>query len=298
MNSVEKMGEDGFPIYGADFKLVEGLRIGKLTVNYKVPRPANVKSGTWWQCTCDCGAVVIKRSDNLKAGGTRGGSAAQKNKGCRTCGSEECNNSGIKNRNVVGMIKSSHIDTTVGGAEILFNTGYIDVSNRSEIVICRCSLCEQSFPTTKRSQSTTCGCKQGKPVRSLFDYIAQRGCKSKGELAIYNLLTNNHISFIQEKKFDDLIDKARLPFDFYVSTLQGNYIIEFDGEQHFKETFYFGNLRDIRKHDLMKNQYCFRHNIPIIRIPYDVEPKIEDIMLSTSKYILTPENQKNYYERG
>ena len=184
MNSIEKMGEDGFPVYGADFKLVEGLRIGKLTVKQK----AYKKGSHWyWECVCDCGAVVVKRSDNLKAGGTRGGSAAQKNKGCRTCGSEECNNSGIKNRNVTGMIKSSHTDSTVGGAEILFNTGYIDVSNRSEIVMCRCSLCGQPFPTTKRSQSTTCGCKQGKPVRSLFDYIAQRGCKSRGELAIYNL---------------------------------------------------------------------------------------------------------------
>jgi hypothetical protein len=47
----------------------------------------------------------------------------------------------------------------------------------------------------------------------------------------------------------------------------------------------------------MKNQYCFKHHIPIIRIPYDVEPKKEDILLETSKYILTPQNQKQYYEK-
>jgi hypothetical protein len=99
MNTIEKLGEDGFPVYGSDFKLLEGLRIGKLTVRKRVERPANVKSGIWWECVCDCGAVVVKRSDNLKAGATRGGSAAQKNKGCRTCGSEKCNGSGIKNRN-------------------------------------------------------------------------------------------------------------------------------------------------------------------------------------------------------
>ena len=104
-----------------------------------------------------------------------------------------------------------------------------------------------------------------------------------------------NLKAFQEKKFDDLMDKARLPFDFYVLTPKGPYIIEYDGEQHFRETSYFGSFRNTRKHDLMKNQYCFKNNIPIIRIPYDVEPKVEDIMLATSKYILTKENQKEYY---
>ena len=45
MNTIEKLGEDGFPVYGSDFKLLEGLRIGKLTVRKRVERPANVKSG-------------------------------------------------------------------------------------------------------------------------------------------------------------------------------------------------------------------------------------------------------------
>ena len=295
MNTIEKLGEDGFPVYGSDFKLLEGLRIGKLTVRKRVERPANVKSGIWWECVCDCGAVVVKRSDNLKAGATRGGSAAQKNKGCRTCGSEKCNGSGIKNRNTNGMIKSSHTNSNLGGAKIIEHTGFIDESNRSEIVMCKCTACGQPFPTTKRSQSTTCGCTSGKPVRSFSDYIAQRGCKSKGEWAIYNLLVKHKMTFIQEKKFDDLMDKARLPFDFYVLTPKGPYIIEYDGEQHFRETSYFGSFRNTRKHYLMKNQYCFKNNIPIIRIPYDVEPKIEDITLATSKYILTKENQKEYY---
>ena len=35
MNTIEKMEEDGYPIYGADFKLADGMRIGKLIVNGK-----------------------------------------------------------------------------------------------------------------------------------------------------------------------------------------------------------------------------------------------------------------------
>lgn len=290
MNTIEKLGEDGYPIYGADFKLVEGMRIGKLIVNGRASKK------DYFKCTCDCGAVVEKRRDNLKAGALRGGSAAQKNKGCRTCGAEACNKSGIKNRNTAGSIISSHTETNVGGAKIIAETDYIDMSNRSTIIICECTVCGQPFPTTKRSQACTCGCTSNSPVRTVEDYAAERGCRSLGELNIFNLLNKMKLNFVQEKKFDDLIDKARLPFDFYIYGPDGEYIIEFDGEQHFREISYFRNFKETRKHDLMKNQYCFTHNIPIIRIPYGVEPVEKDVALSTSKYIITSENQKEYYD--
>ena len=289
MNTIEKMGEDGYPIYGADFKLVDGMRIGKLIVNGKGSKPK------YFKCTCDCGAVVEKRQDNLKAGALRGGSAAQKNKGCRTCGAEACNKSGIKNRNIAGSIISSHTDTNVGGAKILYETDYIDTSNRSTIIICECSRCGKPFPTTKRSQASGCGCAIGKPTPSLEDFVAQRQCSSRGEEMISKLLTKMKLNFVMQKKYDDLVDVARLPFDFFVSGPNGNYIIEYDGKQHFKDIKYF-NFKTIRKHDLMKNQYCFTRNIPIIHIPFTVVDVTEqDVALETSKYILTPENQKEYY---
>ena len=75
MNTQVGIGDDGYPIIGSDFKLVAGLRVGKLTVIGRVAHPEG-KSGSWWECVCDCGARVIKRSDNLKAGATRGGPAA------------------------------------------------------------------------------------------------------------------------------------------------------------------------------------------------------------------------------
>lgn len=300
MNVIEKIGEDGFPIYGPGFKVEAGVRVGKLTVNKIVPAPSHIKckDKVFWSCTCDCGEEVVKRTDYLVDGALRGGSGAHKNKGCRTCGIGACDKSGIKNRNIAGRIISSHTETTLGGALIIAETDYIDLSNRSTIVVCECNRCGNLFPTTRRSQAVTCGCLQGRLPRTVEDFAAERGCRSLGELNIFNLLNKMKLNFVQERKFNDLIDKARLPFDFYVYGPDGDYIIEYDGKQHFKEIKYFNNFQETRKHDLMKNQYCFRHNIPIIRIPYDVEPKIEDIILSTSKYILTPENQKDYYERG
>ena len=73
------------------------------------------------------------------------------------------------------------------------------------------------------------------------------------------------------------------------------YIIEYDGIQHF-ERGHFPNTFDMtHKNDLLKNQYCFTHNIPLIRIPYDKEYSINDLKLETTQFLLTPQNEEQYY---
>ena len=46
----------------------------------------------------------------------------------------------------------------------------------------------------------------------------------------------------------------------------------------------------------MKNKYCFKHNIPIIRISYYADYTLEDLKLETTRFLLTPENEEEYYE--
>lgn len=294
--------EDKYPIYGNDYEIIEGLRVGKLIVKKRVDAPINVKTnkpmgGIWYECQCDCGNVVIKRKDNIKAGALRGGPAAQKNKGCRTCGDEKCNHSGIKQRNTQGLIISHHTDTNLAGNKILFSTGYIDLSNRSEIIICECPHCKQPYPTTRRSQSASCGCKMHRPIRTLEDYMAQRQCKSKGEQAIYDLLIQYNVPFVSEKKFPNCKDLAPLPFDFYIqSPTFGGYVVEFDGEQHFKDIKYFGDFNIRKKHDIIKNKFCWNNGIRIIRIPYNADWNLNDLSLFTTRFELTPQNEKEYYK--
>ena len=306
MNTIVGIGEDGFPIIGADFSLQPKLRIGKLTVLGRAQNPINAKtgkvsSGAWWECVCDCGKHVVKRSDNLKAGATRGGPAAQKNKGCRTCGDEACNNSGIKNRNTTGMIQSTHTNTNVGGAEIIRETDYIDLSNRSTIVACRCKRCGQPFFTTRRSESTTCGCGSGMPRRTLEEYVSQRGCRSQGELKIQEFFDKVKVPYIQEKKFADCADVNPLPFDFYLnSPKNGPFVVEFDGEQHFRPVDLFGGeerFKIQRKHDMQKNRYCWDHGIRVIRIPtMDFIPN-KDLSIVDTRFEVTPQNEAEYFER-
>ena len=105
-------------------------------------------------------------------------------------------------------------------------------------------------------------------------------------MKIAKILKENNIPFIQEKTFSDCILPSGYParFDFYVNN---KYLIEYDGEQHFK----IGGWCDeeeftkIKKYDNIKNEYCKKNNIPLIRIPYTKykELNINDLILKETK---------------
>lgn len=109
------------------------------------------------------------------------------------------------------------------------------------------------------------------------DHLDGHGCnlcnKSQGENKIELFLMNNNIEFKKEKKFKDCKDKYQLPFDFYLP--QYNLCIEFDGEQHFNPSSFSSrntsekekleNLQYIQKHDKMKNDYCKKNGIILLR---------------------------------
>ena len=82
----------------------------------------------------------------------------------------------------------------------------------------------------------------------------------------------------REKTFKDCKDAYTLPFDCYIP--EYNIIIEYDGEQHFKPVRFSNKesyqesllkLEYTKKHDKMKNNYCKRNQIDIIRVPYYVD---------------------------
>ena len=98
--------------------------------------------------------------------------------------------------------------------------------------------------------------------------------QSKGEKFISDYLTNKHISFTTQVRFNDCRHKNTLPFDFGIVDSNKKIIalIEFDGEQHFKPSDFFGgeeNLKQVQLRDSIKNQYCKDNNIPLLRIRYD-----------------------------
>ena len=115
--------------------------------------------------------------------------------------------------------------------------------------------------------------------------------QSHGAYTIEKILTANNISFEKEKTFPDCVfpdTKQLARFDFYVNN---EYIIEFDGEQHFSYVGRGWNTKEQFKktvlHDKIKNQWCSANGIKIIRIPYTHEQNIclEDLLLETSVLI-------------
>jgi hypothetical protein len=103
---------------------------------------------------------------------------------------------------------------------------------------------------------------------------SQRGCgcpvckKSKGELFVEKVLNDLNLSFTTQYTYDDCRDVLPLPFDF---KLDNGILIEYDGIQHFEPRERFGgHLQFIlqRKHDDIKNEFCDKNGLTLIRIPY------------------------------
>lgn len=102
---------------------------------------------------------------------------------------------------------------------------------------------------------------------------------SKGELAIQEYLNEHDIQYECQKRFDGLIYKESLRFDFYLP--QHNLVIEFDGQLHFEASDYFGGakyLKETQTKDKIKNKYCKKNNIKLLRISYKVKNKIKEIL--------------------
>lgn len=128
------------------------------------------------------------------------------------------------------------------------------------------------------------------------------GCvNSINESKIAKILNNLKIKYKQQITFNDLTSTKRdcdkLFFDFGIYNKDILlYIIEYDGIQHFEDGHFKNTFQRTRQNDLIKNKYCFEHNIPIIRIPYNVDYNINDLKLETTRFLLTPENEQNYYK--
>lgn len=125
----------------------------------------------------------------------------------------------------------------------------------------------------------------GEFSKKAYNHLAGTGCPkcfserrcSSGETFIINLLEDNKIDFEFQKSFEDCRNpetKRPLFFDFYISSLKT--IIEYDGKQHFEPVKYWGGLeafQKVRERDEIKNLYCLKSNLKLIRISYS-----EDIL--------------------
>lgn len=99
--------------------------------------------------------------------------------------------------------------------------------------------------------------------------------ESRGEKYLSTLLDDLNIKYTRQFKFKDCTNLKtgrycrRLPFDFYLPDY--NSVIEYDGIQHFNSVDFWGgenSLKTQQLRDQLKNQYCEKNGIKMIRIPY------------------------------
>lgn len=238
-------------------KDITGQRFDKLVV---LKREGSTLNGVANQlCQCDCGKQVIVQGSNLRTGHTT------------SCG---CNRNGDKIKDITNQ--KFGLLTALYRLDEKKNTNYIQH--------CKCECGNEidiDINTLTQGKKFSCGCNS----------------KSKGELKIREILKENNISFLEEKSFKTCYSPQTnrlFRFDFFV---ENKYLIEYDGEQHFdffKSRGFFTEelLQNIKNNDSIKNDWCIKNNIPLIRIPYQEYENLslEDLKLETSNFIYKGDN--------
>ena len=115
---------------------------------------------------------------------------------------------------------------------------------------------------------------------------------SRGEIKIEEILTEAGLVFQEEYSFPDLVSTNGRPlrFDFAVFDDDGelDFLIEFQGVQHYMAKSKFGGMSGLRKqqfNDMQKREYCAKHNITLIAIPYWDESRVDyDYIMTAAGY--------------
>ena len=105
---------------------------------------------------------------------------------------------------------------------------------------------------------------------------------SRGEIKIEEILKNAGLVFEEEYSFPDLVSTSGRPlrFDFAVFDDEHNldFLIEYQGIQHYQPKSKFGGYIGLRKqqyNDMQKREYCQKHGIILIELPYTIEGRID-----------------------
>ena len=232
-------------------------KYGRLTVLHKDNKRKS-NNGSYWICKCNCGNIKSIKSSSLRRGEIQ------------SCG---C----LRNEKVAQSKKQQSEEEMIGK-----RFGKLIVQKRSErkgpggelYWLCQCDCGNtievrgHSLKRKDENRTVSCGCYH----------------RSIGATNILTLLQKNNIDFIEEYVFLDL-PKSR--FDFaIIKSGKITRLIEFDGEQHFKDFPIWGGLELQQQRDKIKNEYALSHNIPLVRIPYWERDNITMEMIMGDKYLV------------
>lgn len=232
-----------------------GKHFGRLTVKERdLTKPIGHSCGSYWICQCDCGNTTSVLFNQLISGKTQ------------SCG-------------------CLHKD-------MLRERNYKDITGR---IFGHLTVLENTWELHRGSFLWKCQCDCGNIVyRNTEDLFAGNeqscGCIiSKGEAKIKKILSDNNIPFNTQYTFSDLrgINGGLLRFDFAIMNDNNTIfrLIEFDGEQHINVNDKY-HTPSLVEHDKLKNEYCKKHSIPLVRIPYSELKNLSLQLILDDKYLI------------
>lgn len=214
-----------------------GKRFGKLTVLYR--NGQNKCGQAIWHCKCDCGREKDIVGTSLRKGLTT------------SCG---CNKGQYQVKDLTGQ-KIGHL-TILERAPNKIRNGRSFVRWKCK---CDCgNIIEVDANHLLQHHTTSCGC-----------------INSKGELKISSILNDNNIKYKTQYTFNDLRSEngSLLRFDFAILNDDNKllYLIEYQGKQHYHSSQWDNDLYNLsirKQYDNQKLQYCKKHKIKLLIIPY------------------------------
>ena len=252
-----------------------GQQFNFLTVierDYDYNKKNNVV-GSYWKCKCECGKITSVRADALKK------------EIIKSCGCKKQELSREKQMIDISNQKFGHLLAIKPIFDYAERKG---IKNSGNIIYweCKCdcgNICIEPGTELRSGEITNC---------------INCACVSKGEEKIKNILNNYNIPYIYDNNyFKDLINPdtgSYLRYDFLILDKNSNpkYLIEYDGEQHFKSVEQWGGLKRLEKQqkcDEIKNEYANKNNLPLIRIPYThyKDLCLKDLLVETTTFLIS-----------
>lgn len=220
-------------------------------------------TGKVWLCRCECGNICERTSTSIRK------SPLNQCDICNNISRSKYHINDLTNQRFGKLVALEKTNQRSSSGTIIWKC------------LCDCgNICYIASNLLLNRKTSSCGC---------INY-------SIGERNIEVILKNNKIKFITQYIPKELVNKR---FDFAILDENDRVIrfIEFDGEQHYNKDMkgYWNSPNPandfikIKQNDIIKNEYCLKYNIPLVRIPYWERNKITLEMLFGDKYLIKEE---------
>ena len=230
-----------------------GQKIGYIEVLKYIERYEDGKEIREYECYCNaCGLKKIIPHNTLRIAKSHATSEGK----IPSCGCQK--SKGVKLWNAAN--KKDLTGKTFGSLYVIGPDKIVDVGS-----------------SKKKRQSWKCRCVCGSIIYVTTGDLISGNTKSCGcvlsqaESEIANILTINHISFLREYSYPDLTTNKGNPLRFDFAIMDKNNcvicLIEYQGEQHYRNFGWFGHLQR-EETDEKKKKYCKNKHIKLFEIPY------------------------------